>query len=150
VAALLSAKFSVTILSRSESTTPPPVGTTVVKTDYTSVAALSEALRGHDAVVCALGVQGIPDQINVIDAAVAVGIKRVIPGEFGNAPEQKRLEELAFAWEPKKRVLDYAKEKALANADFTWTALATGNFIDYVGVFRPAHHRGVDALTGHA
>jgi hypothetical protein len=94
---------------------------------------LQDALRGQDAVVSAVGMQGIPDQINIIEAAVSVGVKRFIPSEFGNALDQKRLAELEFTREPKKRVLEYAKEKAAENRDFTWTALATGNFIDWVG-----------------
>ncbi|KAF8244888.1 NAD(P)-binding protein [Wilcoxina mikolae CBS 423.85] len=131
VKSLLAVKFTVTILSRPVSQSKFPDGIKVIKTDYTSLPALKEALCGQDAVVCAVGVQGIPDQINLIDAAEAVGVKRFILDEFGNAPDQKRLPELEFAREQKKRILVHAMEKAAENSSFTWTALATGNFIDW-------------------
>jgi hypothetical protein len=73
-------------------------------------------------------------------------VPRVVLGEFGNAPEQKRLEELAFAREPKKKFLEYTREKAAENPCFTWSALATGNFFLIMDVYPPGGSNGLTAV----
>ncbi|KAL1847693.1 hypothetical protein Daus18300_013860 [Diaporthe australafricana] len=77
--------FDVTILVRRGRTLmdyPPGVRFTTV--DYGSPQSLRAALQGIDAVVSALGKKtGLECQFNLIDAAVAAGVKRFIPSEFG-------------------------------------------------------------------
>lgn len=106
-----------TILSRPTSQSKFPDGVEAIRSDYT-VSALKEAFHGQDAVVSAVSVQGIMDQVAVIDAVEGVGVKRFVLGEFANAPDQKRLLDLEFARKSKKEVLKYAMEKAAANSHF--------------------------------
>lgn len=61
-----------------------PQGVRFATVDYESPESLRDALRGIDAVVSTLGKRtGLDCQLRLIDAAVAVGVKRFIPSEFG-------------------------------------------------------------------
>lgn len=77
--------FDVTILvprGRALVNYPPEVRFTTV--DYESPESLRAALQGIDAVVSTLGKRtGMDCQFRLIDAAVASGVKRFIPSEFG-------------------------------------------------------------------
>lgn len=78
------------------------------------------------------------DQINVIDAAVAVGVRRFIPSEFGNHPESehKRLPEMRMTQPAKIAVMKHLAEKVVETAGrFSWTAIAVGNFFDWVRIW---------------
>ena len=134
VNALLSAGFTVSVLSRSVSTSsvPFPEKVNVVKTDLTS-SSLQSALKGQDAVVSCVGYPGLVSQLDVIDAAEAVGVQRFIPSEFGgDTLSGTFLEDLKEAMAGKRRALQHLIEVAERNEKFSWTGLATGPFIDWV------------------
>lgn len=82
--------------------------------------------------MCAVGFEGYLDQLTLIDAAEAVGVKRFILSEFGNHPDQPCLPEFKQMLEPKTRVLEHAKAKAEKNPRFSWSAVACGPFFDWV------------------
>jgi hypothetical protein len=96
------------------------------------VPALEEALRGQDAVVSVIGVAPKLEQKVIIDAAVAAGVRRFIPSEFGNSPSFNGLAALAPIREMNQEVIRYAREKAATTPSFSWTAIAVGVFIDLV------------------
>ncbi|KAJ4247851.1 hypothetical protein NW762_013061 [Fusarium torreyae] len=129
-AALTKAGFNVTIITRQESASTFPEGLPVVRTPYT-LDALTEVLAGQDAVVCVVGPPGIDLQSTMVDAAQAAGVKRFILDDFGWGPEFTSYPE----FEPfrAKRVagVDRAKEHVSANRAFSWTAIASGNPIDW-------------------
>lgn len=61
-----------------------PPGVRFATVDYDSPQSLWAALQGIDAVVSTLGKRtGLECQLKLIDAAVAAGVKRFIPSEFG-------------------------------------------------------------------
>lgn len=61
-----------------------PPGLRFTTVDYESPESLRAALRGIDAVVSTLGKStGLDCQLKLIDAAVAAGVRRFIPSEFG-------------------------------------------------------------------
>ncbi|KAH0562431.1 hypothetical protein GP486_002870 [Trichoglossum hirsutum] len=128
---LIRANFKITAITRLDSTSTFPDSIPVVRTDYT-VPALTAALRGHDAVVSAVGVAGITKQRDMMDAAEAAGIARFVLSDFGYGPNHRRLPEFEAIGKPRLEVLEYAKEKATANPAFTWSAIAIGNPIDWV------------------
>ncbi len=132
--ALLSAGFTVSVLSRSVSTSsvPFPENVTVVKTDLTS-SSLQSALKGQDAVVSCVGYPGLMSQLDVIDAAEAVGVQRFVPSEFGDDTLSANwIEDLEKVMSGKRRVLQHLQEVAGRNGKFSWTGLASGPFIDWV------------------
>jgi hypothetical protein len=109
-----------------------PEGLKVIKTEYT-LSALKEALCGQEAVVCSISMFAVMEQIVFIDAAEAVGVRRFMPSDFSFREDQKQIPELEQMMAPRHAILGHLKEKAAANSNFTWTALATGQFIDWVG-----------------
>ncbi|KAL4964305.1 aromatic alcohol reductase [Aspergillus stella-maris] len=83
---LLKSKFEVTILTRSaksQSLVGIPPGATIKEVDYTSLDSLKPALTGHSVVISTLPPGAIALQKPIIDASIAVGVKRFIPAEFG-------------------------------------------------------------------
>jgi hypothetical protein len=99
---------------------------------------LTPALKGQDAVVSAVAIPGIPQQKEMMDAAEAAGVRRFILSDFGYGPNHKRLPEIGeWIAKPRNDVLEYAKNKAAANGNFTWSAIAIGNPIDWALVKFP-------------
>ena len=137
VQALVSAGFTVSVLSRSVTgpKVPFPDTVKVITTDYTSPS-LQSALKGQDAIVSCIGYPGLTSQMAVIDAAEAVGVRRFIPSEFGGDTRIAGLEEVDKLMLPKRQVLERLNMVAEKNESFSWTALATGPFIDWVGISR--------------
>ncbi|OJJ79207.1 uncharacterized protein ASPGLDRAFT_1507274, partial [Aspergillus glaucus CBS 516.65] len=80
---LVIAGFEVTVLARSpEKTFDSKVKVTQV--DYNSQKSLEGALTGKDALVITVGAVGLEPHVNLIKAAVAANVKRIIPSEFGS------------------------------------------------------------------
>jgi hypothetical protein len=103
----------------------------VIRTDYT-VPALTAALRGHDAVVSAVGVTAITKQRDMMDAAEAAGVRLFVLSDFGYGPDHRHFPEFEAIGKPRLDVLAYARQKAVMNRQFTWSAIAIGIPIDWV------------------
>ncbi|KAK7230019.1 hypothetical protein V2G26_002189 [Clonostachys chloroleuca] len=80
--AIIGNGLDVTVISRSSQEVP--AGARALQADYNSINSLSSALKGHDAVVSAVGAAGIVGQKVIIDAAILAGVKRIIPGDYGS------------------------------------------------------------------
>lgn len=86
VSALLkTGKHYVTAITRPESTSILQEGIhNVVRADYSDFSALVKALTGQEALIITLAVTTPPEsQIKLIDAAIEVGVKYIIPNEWG-------------------------------------------------------------------
>ncbi|KAK3313149.1 hypothetical protein B0H66DRAFT_584878 [Apodospora peruviana] len=130
---LVAAGFAVTGVTREASTnsTPKfPDGLPVKSVDYGSLDALKMAFDGQDAVVSIVGAPGIGAQKLAVDAALAAGVKRFIPSEFGINTRKVRGTPIGKIVAGKIDVVDYLQEKAKKNPSFTWTGLSTGLFFD--------------------
>jgi hypothetical protein len=125
--------FNITIITRPESEASErfPAGLKVVSAEY-NLDALKQALVGQDAVVSVVGVPATLSQMIMIDAAEAVGVKRFIVSQFGHFWDKQHLPEMQPPRELKDKVLKYVEAKAAANPSFTWSAVATGVFFDWV------------------
>lgn len=129
-ALITSGKFNITVLSRvsSKATFPPSVKVAAV--DYTSVESLKSALQGQDAVVSTVGNEGLQGQSLIVDAAIAAGVKRFLPSEFGSDTENAKSAELPiFGY--KIATQKHIEAKAAANPDFTYTYVVNGPFLDW-------------------
>lgn len=134
---LLASGFSVTGVTRAASTnsTPKFPDTLPVKSvDYASFDELKDAFAGQDAVVSVVGTLGVAGQRVAIDAAVAAGVKRFIPSEFGINTRKVRGTSIGKILAGKIGVVDYLEEVAKGNGEFTWTGLSTGLFFDWVSL----------------
>ncbi|KAG2001111.1 hypothetical protein GB937_010499 [Aspergillus fischeri] len=129
-AALQRAGFTVTIITRSESTATFPPDIPVIRTTYT-LENLTSALAGQDAAVCVVGPGGIGAQVTMIDAAEAAGVKRFILDDFGWGGNPKSFPEFKAIHAQRRAGWDHAKAKADSNPNFTYTGISIGNPIDW-------------------
>jgi uncharacterized protein YbjT (DUF2867 family) len=119
----------VIVLSRSDSTPNLPADVTVRKVDYDSVESLTVALKGTDAIISAVGFGGFVGQKKIVDAAVAAGVQRIIPSEFGHDTTLPAFRTLPV-FNPKIELQEYLK-KVHAESGVTYTVVATGPFLDW-------------------
>lgn len=125
-----SGKFNVTVLVRSTSKASFPSSVKIVEVDFTSVNSLTDALKGQDALVSTVGTPGFQGQTLMIDAAIAAGVSRFIPSEFGSDLDNPLVKPLpVFGY--KVAVNTYAEEKAKANPNFSYTLIRSSAFLDW-------------------
>jgi len=130
VHALLAANYTVTAISRATSTATFPPSVRVIKTDLSSLSALTTAFTGQDAVIVTTASAAVSDQFVLVDAAVAAGVKRFLPSEFGHATA-KVSGGLGVMMGGKTEMAAYVAEKARVNEGFSWTGVATSPFFDW-------------------
>ncbi|KAB5584998.1 hypothetical protein GE09DRAFT_1048209 [Coniochaeta sp. 2T2.1] len=128
---LVAAGFNVTALTRESSTATFPKGVTVKKVNFSDSKSLGEAFAGQDAVVSAIATAAIGTQTPIVDAAVAAGVKRYIPSEFGINTRLTPGTTIGKMLAGKVAVADYLAEKAKENPNFSWTGISTGMFFDW-------------------
>ncbi|KAJ5773346.1 hypothetical protein N7457_008242 [Penicillium paradoxum] len=128
---LLAAGFEVTVLTRQDSNKSFDSRARVVKVDYESLDSLKAALSGQDAVVNALDVGTIPKAIHLrlVDAAVATGVKRFIPSEYG-CDTTNPLASKIPVFADKVTVQEYLKNVP-QDSGLSYSLLITGPFLDW-------------------
>lgn len=107
----------------------------MIHADYDSESSLKDAFQGQDAVISLVGGTAIGDQDKLINGAIAAGVKRFIPSEFGSNTADKRLRDIVPVFEPKFGTVNYLKSK---ESEISWTSVVTGVFFDWglkVGFF---------------
>ncbi|KAJ2968125.1 hypothetical protein NQ176_g9328 [Zarea fungicola] len=122
-------KFNVQVLRRlgSKSTFPPHI--TVIDVDYNSVDGLTAALKNQDALISTIPASESQAQRNLIDAAIAAGVRRYIPSEFGCNIDNANTR-AAPIFGSKVVVQEYLKEKAAAGL-VSYTLVYTGPMLDW-------------------
>jgi uncharacterized protein YbjT (DUF2867 family) len=123
---LVNAGFEVTALSQSGNTSSLPSAVKTVKVDYSSHDSLVNALKGHEAFI-----SNIPQhdqQPALIDAAIAAGIKRFIPSEFGSNIAGNATTAALPVFKGKKITQDYLQKKS---SEISYTLINTGLFLDW-------------------
>ncbi|OPB43793.1 CipA oxidoreductase [Trichoderma guizhouense] len=132
---LLKAGHHVTALSRSissgSSKLPKHPNLDIVEVDYDSVPSLTAALQNHNVVIATLPVDTpIGSQDTLIDAAVAAGVSRFFPAEFGTDTDNEKCMKLPV-FENKMHALEYLRAKVAKHPNFSYTAICTGAFFDW-------------------
>ncbi|GLA28130.1 NAD(P)-binding protein [Aspergillus phoenicis ATCC 13157] len=128
--ALVNAGFQVSILTRSNKPGAYASNINVFEVDFNSVESLTTALKGVDAVISTVGGAAVDNQTVLIDAAIAAGVKRFIPSEFGNVTTNPKVEKFPV-YSSVFKIRNYLQEKAAAGK-LSWTVLACGAFLDLV------------------
>ncbi|KAB2573674.1 uncharacterized protein LTHEOB_9291 [Lasiodiplodia theobromae] len=123
----LASSLNVTILSRPESKSTFPAGVKVVKSDYTPDS-LKSAFTNQDAVVSLVGTPAFGAQQTIIDAAIAAGVKRFIPSEFGSDTSSAEVVSLVPFLGGKRKVVEYLQSK---ESGIEWSGFITGPFFDW-------------------
>ena len=68
----------------------------------------------------------------LIDAAVAAGVKRFVPSEFGANNLDPRARKLVPVYDTKGAMREYLSAKtAASNGSFTWTSFSCGSWLDW-------------------
>ena len=126
---LLKANLTVTVLTRPTSTSTFPSSVKVAKVDYSDVQSLTAALKGHDAVISTVASAAIVQQENLVNAAIAAGVKRLIPSEFGCDLSNPRARQLPVYGE-KVQIEEYIMEKC-KGTETTYTFVFNNAFLDW-------------------
>jgi hypothetical protein len=126
--AFLDSSFNVTVLSREGSSSKFPSNVKVVNADYSSIESLKSAFNGQDAVVSLVGNMGFKAQQQLIDAAIAAGVKRFIPSDFGSNTQDARVLAQVPIFQDKVDTVKYLKTKEDA---ISWSSVITSPFFDW-------------------
>ncbi|TVY35112.1 Bifunctional pinoresinol-lariciresinol reductase [Lachnellula occidentalis] len=125
-----SGKFNVTVVKRPSSKASFPASVKVVSADTTSVESVTAAFEGQDAVVSTVGTEGLQGQQVLIDAAIAAGVKRFLPSEFGTDIANPKVGALpVFGY--KIATQKYLQEALAAKPGMTYTYVSNGAFLDW-------------------
>jgi len=125
---LAAPEFNVTVISRQESKSTFPDNVKVVRADYTSLDSLTQALKGQDAAVSVVGGMALGDQNILVDAAIAAGVKRFLPSEYGSNVLDPRVTTVVPVLQAKVGIVQYLKSKGDA---IEWSSIITGAFFDW-------------------
>ncbi|KAK7437202.1 hypothetical protein CaCOL14_000094 [Colletotrichum acutatum] len=138
IPALLQADFDVTCITRFGSQKSLPAGVHARLSDYSNVEALTKVLEGQDAIVEAFNPAAASYQTNILQAALAAGVRHIVTPDFsGNTFHPNAKETLIF--DPKltaQRELE--RIVAESNGLLSWTAIITGPWYDWTierGIF---------------
>jgi nucleoside-diphosphate-sugar epimerase len=131
--------FTVTILSRASSEAVFPANLPVVKvSDDFTLSELTLAFANQDAVVIALTTSSVTKDgkdglaIRLIDAAVAAGVKRFIPSEYGTNNLDPRARNLVPVYDIKGAMLEHLiAQSSASNGKLTWTSICCGSWLDW-------------------
>ncbi|KAF3008841.1 hypothetical protein E8E13_010828 [Curvularia kusanoi] len=126
--AFLSSSFNTTVLSREGSSSTFPSGVKVIRADYSSIDSLKQAFQGQDAVISLVGGGALGDQNKLIDAAIAAGVKRFLPSEYGSNTPDPKTRAIVPVFEAKFATINYLKSKENV---ISWTSVVTGPFFDW-------------------
>jgi nucleoside-diphosphate-sugar epimerase len=138
-ALLAEPSFNVTIVSRATSSASFPSHVPVIKvSDAFTTEELTEAFKGQDAVVVALSTGPVVTgergglAFRLIDAALAAGVKRYIPSEFGANNLDPRARALVPTYDRKGETLEYLiKTCDDSNGKMTWSSICCGSWLDW-------------------
>ena len=97
--------------------------------DTYPVEELTEVFRGKDVIVNAITSLSIPEQHRIIDAAIAAGVKRYVPSEFGLNNLDPRARALSPVFKEKGDVQQYLKDQE--KTGLTWTSFACGMWLKW-------------------
>ncbi|KAL0262864.1 hypothetical protein SLS55_001838 [Diplodia seriata] len=136
--ALKSEGFTVTAVQRNGSkNNAPPEADGSIKIDTSSKAELTSAFKGQDAVVNAIGDPlNVEDNKAMIDAAIAAGVKRIVPSEYSTNLENPLSRQLPNV-RAKVAIRDYITSllpprSSTSTATTTWTSINNGPFLELV------------------
>ncbi|KAE8443774.1 hypothetical protein EG329_001368 [Mollisiaceae sp. DMI_Dod_QoI] len=126
---IASGKFDLRVLRRSGSKSTFPEGTDVVDVDFDSVDSLKSTLVGQDAIISTVGYSGLQTQLNLIDAAAAAGVQRIIPSDFGANLDNPNTRQLSIFGD-KVKTHEHIHDKS-KTTNLTYTHVYNNAFLDW-------------------
>ena len=110
---------------------------------------MTSALKGQDAVISTLGAFAPHLQLNVINAAIAAGVSRIIPSEFGSDNTNPKAKALPV-YRDKVAAQDFLKAAA-AKGQVTYNLIFNGPILDWglmVGFLIDAKNQKAELYDG--
>ncbi|KAK4234538.1 hypothetical protein C8A03DRAFT_37681 [Achaetomium macrosporum] len=135
-ALLAEPSFRVTILQRASSHTPLTSGSdsqdvrVITIDDSYPTDALVKAFTGQDAVISCVTTLSVANQHRFIDAAIAAGVRRYVPSEFGLNNMRPDAQALCSVFRDKGAVQQYLREKA-AEGRIEWMSVSCGMWLKW-------------------
>ncbi|KAK4032148.1 hypothetical protein C8A01DRAFT_50999 [Parachaetomium inaequale] len=134
--------FTITILKRasSKATPLPPNTRSITVPDSYPTANLIAAFRGQDVVISCLTTLSTADQFRLIDAAIAAGVRRYVPSEYGLNNMRPDAQALNVVFRDKGAVQAYFRER---EDRIEWMSVSCGMWIgwsmrnDFLGMHVP-------------
>lgn len=120
--------LNTTVLSREGSSSTFPLRVKVLRANYNSIDSLKTALRGQDVVVSLVAGSALGDQKTFIHAAIAAGVKRFLPLEFGSNITDAHTRAIVPMYESKVETVNYLKSK---ESEISWASIVTGPSFDW-------------------
>lgn len=111
---------------------PPHLPTGVVKhqkSDF-SAASLKSAFAGQDLIISTTAGGDSDQQFGIIDAAVAAGVRRFMPHEFGHDTLNRRISKRILKSAGRAKVIKHLQTTSSTNVGFEWVGVATGYTLD--------------------
>ncbi|KAI1251951.1 hypothetical protein MGN70_006523 [Eutypa lata] len=124
-----SGKFNVRVLRHTGSSSKFPAGTDVVDVDFDSIDSVKSALANQDAVISTISSVALHTQKTLIDGAIAAGVKRILPSDFGSNLDNPLARKLPV-YTQKVEAQEYAKEKAKTTG-LSYTFVYNSAFLDW-------------------
>ena len=129
-----SSNYRVTVLTYPSQTLAlpaqvPPSAVQHRQSDFSSES-LRSAFVGQDLVISTKSGGDVALQTRIVDAAVAAGVKRFIPHEFGHDTLNKEIQARITKYAGRAKVVDHLKKVSETSPDFEWTGIATGYTLD--------------------
>lgn len=132
--ALLDTNFHVTNLTRTDATSTDSLSShpkqVIKRVDFSDVNSVANAIQGLQGLVSTVASHVLDTQKVMIDAAIAAGIQRFLPSEFGSDLSVPAAEEVEFN-APKVAIADYLHQKVENHPGFTYTSIYCGPFQDW-------------------
>ncbi|KAG6029105.1 hypothetical protein E4U19_001155 [Claviceps sp. Clav32 group G5] len=135
--ALSATNFSISILRRKSSTSPPaPAGINEIHVSPSlTLAELTTALRDQHAVIAAFPLTDVTQHIRLAQAAHDAGVSRYIPADYGSCDAASPQAQHHLQLYRDKTAVRAKCEELAAAADattpFTWTSIICGHFFDH-------------------
>ncbi|KAL4789231.1 hypothetical protein BDV19DRAFT_395240 [Aspergillus venezuelensis] len=123
-------KYTITVLTRKDSSATFPSSVFVKQVDYDSIKDLTIALAGQDAVISAVGIRAVGSQEPLIRAAIDAGVKRFIPSDF-SSDFSNPLASTLPQYTPQLRINALLQDLVQIHPNFSYTSIRNGPFLDW-------------------
>ncbi|KAI1764856.1 NmrA-like family protein [Hypoxylon sp. FL1150] len=123
--------FTLTILQRASSKFQPPRSIKLISIPGSHPTEEHvAAFEGQDVVVNCMTTLSVADQFRMVDAAIAAGVRRYVPSEYGLDNTKPEAQALNVVFHDKGKVQEYIRSKA-ADGAIEWMSIACGIWLEW-------------------
>lgn len=121
--------FTITLVQRASSKAKMPAHLkTIAVSDSYPTDELIPVFRGQDVVINCMTSLSVADQFRIIDAAIAAGVRRYVPSEYGLNNMRRDAQALNLVFHDKGKVQEYPRARGQAGI-IEWMSVSCGMWI---------------------